>query len=89
MAEWVKIAEVGELAPGEKKQVDLDGLEVALFNVDGDYFVIEDVCTHDGRAAGARQFAGHGNQLPAARRPLRRLHRRRAVHAGHRAGGYL
>ena len=47
MAEWVKVCEVDELAPGEKKQLDLDGLEVAVFNVEGEYYVIEDVCTHD------------------------------------------
>ena len=35
MAEWVKVAAVGELAPGQKKQIDLDGVAVALFNVDG------------------------------------------------------
>jgi hypothetical protein len=34
MAEWVKVAQVGELAPGQKKQIDLDGVAVALFNAD-------------------------------------------------------
>lgn len=48
MAEWVKVAQVGELAPGQKKQIDLDGVAVALFNVGGQYYAIEDVCTHDG-----------------------------------------
>ena len=31
MADWVKVGEVGELNPGDKKQIDLDGVEVALF----------------------------------------------------------
>lgn len=48
MGEWVKVAEVGELSPGEKKVMDLDGLAVAVFNIDGEYYAIEDVCTHDG-----------------------------------------
>ncbi len=26
----------------------MDGIDVAVFNLDGAYFAIEDVCTHDG-----------------------------------------
>jgi 3-phenylpropionate/trans-cinnamate dioxygenase ferredoxin subunit len=28
--------------------LDLDGVQVAVFNLDGELFAIEDVCTHDG-----------------------------------------
>ena len=28
--------------------VEVDGVEVAVFNIDGEYLAIEDVCTHDG-----------------------------------------
>ena len=48
MADWVKVAAVGEIAPGCCKVVDVDGTAVAVFNVGGDHFAIEDVCTHDG-----------------------------------------
>ena len=48
MADWFKVAAVGEIAPGGCKVVDVDGTAVAVFNVGGDYFAIEDVCTHDG-----------------------------------------
>jgi 3-phenylpropionate/trans-cinnamate dioxygenase ferredoxin subunit len=58
MAEWVKVAAVGELAPGDKKQIDLDGLAVALFNVEGQYYAIEDVCTHDGAPLAHGRFRG-------------------------------
>ena len=52
------------MAPGEKKQVDLDGLEVALFNVDGEYYVIEDVCTHDGAPLAHGKFTGKEINCP-------------------------
>ena len=58
MAEWVKVADVNELAPGEKKTIDLEGLEVALFNVDGEYYAIEDICTHDGAPLAHGDFVG-------------------------------
>ena len=60
----VKVGEVGELDPGEKKQLDLDGLEVALFNVDGEFFCIEDVCTHDGAPLCHGKFAGEEITCP-------------------------
>jgi len=59
MAEWVKVAQVGELAPGQKKQIDLDGVAVALFNVGGQYYAIEDVCTHDGAPLAQGRFNGN------------------------------
>ena len=64
MAEWVKVGEVNELAPGEKKQIDLDGIEVALFNVEGEYFVIEDICSHDNAPLCHGRFDGEEITCP-------------------------
>jgi 3-phenylpropionate/trans-cinnamate dioxygenase ferredoxin subunit len=50
MAEWVEVAKEGEIAPGGYKVVDVDGAMVALFNLDGRYYAIDDVCTHDGES---------------------------------------
>ena len=48
MADWVTVAKVGELAPGQWHTVDVDGAQIVVFNLGGEYFAIEDVCTHDG-----------------------------------------
>src|SRR5688500_7801028 len=48
MSDWVKVAEVGEIAPGGTKLVDVDGGMVLVCNVDGEYHAIDDMCTHDG-----------------------------------------
>ncbi len=48
MSEWVTVAKVEEIAPGGFRTVDVDGTKVAVFNVGGEFFAIEDVCTHDG-----------------------------------------
>lgn len=48
MSEYVKIATVGEVPPNGRKLVEVDGVRIALFNLNGDYYAIEDVCTHDG-----------------------------------------
>ena len=48
MSDWVSVARADELAPGQWTSVDVDGARVAVFNLDGGYYAIEDVCTHDG-----------------------------------------
>src|SRR5512147_1258959 len=47
MSDWVTVAQAGELAPGAFRVVDVDGAQIAVFNLDGEYFAIADVCTHD------------------------------------------
>jgi 3-phenylpropionate/trans-cinnamate dioxygenase ferredoxin subunit len=47
MAHWIDVASVSELPPGAWRSVDVDGSPVAVFNVDGEFCAIDDVCTHD------------------------------------------
>jgi 3-phenylpropionate/trans-cinnamate dioxygenase ferredoxin subunit len=42
------VCPVAELGPGEHRVVDLDGTHAAVFNIEGVFHAIEDVCTHDG-----------------------------------------
>ncbi|TFE36459.1 non-heme iron oxygenase ferredoxin subunit [Paraburkholderia dipogonis] len=48
MSAWVEVAAVENLPPGTHRTVDVDGAQVAVFNVAGAFHAIEDVCTHDG-----------------------------------------
>ncbi len=48
MPEFVKVATRAELPPGGKKLAEVDGRAIALFHVDGAFYAIDDVCTHDG-----------------------------------------
>jgi 3-phenylpropionate/trans-cinnamate dioxygenase ferredoxin component len=45
---YVSVARVGEIPPGGVKVVRLDDQEIAIFNLAGDYYAMDDVCTHDG-----------------------------------------
>ena len=47
MSAWTNVAPTGELGPDEYLTVDIDDVAIAVFNLDGEYFAIEDVCTHD------------------------------------------
>jgi len=45
---FVKVATVEEVAPGTAKQVSANGRVLALFNVEGTFYAIDDTCTHRG-----------------------------------------
>ena len=48
MEDFVKVAATGDIPPGNRILVEVDGIRIAVFNLDGEYYAIEDVCTHDG-----------------------------------------
>jgi 3-phenylpropionate/trans-cinnamate dioxygenase ferredoxin subunit len=48
MSDWVTVCPLSELSPGSHRVIEVDGTQVAVFNLDGDLHAIEDVCTHDG-----------------------------------------
>jgi 3-phenylpropionate/trans-cinnamate dioxygenase ferredoxin subunit len=47
-AGFVTVAKVGEIPPGGVKVVRIEDQLVAVFQVDGRYYAMDDVCTHDG-----------------------------------------
>lgn len=52
MAEKIKVAEVEELGPGDRKHVELKGKEITILNVDGSYYAVENFCPHMGGPVG-------------------------------------
>ncbi len=48
MANWVTVARDGDVPPEGVKVVTAGGNRLALCNVGGQYYAIDDVCTHDG-----------------------------------------
>ena len=47
MAQFQRVASAGEIPAGEAKAVEVDGVSVALYNVDGAFFATNNVCSHD------------------------------------------
>jgi len=47
MSEWVNVVPAADFPPGTRRTLDVDGVAVIVFNLGGEYFAIEDVCTHD------------------------------------------
>lgn len=69
MTDWTTVAPASEISAGSYRTVDLDGTAVAVFNLGGIFFAIEDVCTHDGgRLAGG---AVNGDEVVCPRHGAR------------------
>ncbi len=58
MSDWVDVAKKDELPPGERVIVDVDDVAVAVFNIDGEFLAIEDVCSHDGAELASGELEG-------------------------------
>jgi 3-phenylpropionate/trans-cinnamate dioxygenase ferredoxin subunit len=54
----MKVARADAIPAGARKIVEVDGVEVVVVNVDGAFYAIEDVCTHDGGPLGEGQLEG-------------------------------
>ncbi len=58
MTDWVDVCAESALANGENIITDVDGTEVAIFKIDGDFYAIEDVCSHDGAEIASGELVG-------------------------------
>jgi len=58
MTDWLRVARVEDLSPGSRRVVEVDGVAVAVFNLEGDYCAIEDTCTHDGGELASGEWVG-------------------------------
>ena len=58
MADFREVAKLDQLAPGQGMTVTVRGVDVALFNVDGSVFAMDDACLHAGVSLGAGELRG-------------------------------
>ena len=64
MADYVKVARTNEIGPGQARLVDVKGKQIALFNVAGEYFAIDDVCSHEEASLAEGEICGHDVTCP-------------------------
>ena len=58
MAEFIEAAHLNQLPVGTGTCVKIANKDVALFNVDGTIFAMEDACLHQGGSLGCSDLAG-------------------------------
>lgn len=64
MPEFVKVMATSELPPGQCTAVEVNGVAVALFNLDGDFYAIDHVCPHQGGPLGEGWIEGENVICP-------------------------
>lgn len=60
----VKVGKISEIGPGERKIIEIDGTFVAIFNVGGTFYAIEDVCSHDDGPVAEGELDGFAIECP-------------------------
>lgn len=74
MADFVKIASIHDVTNGNMKTFIVRGRPVALANVDGEFFAVDDNCSHEECSLGSEGFLDgttiicgcHGSQFDVA-----------------------
>lgn len=64
MAQTIRVAQADEIQPGQRKIIEVAGTFIAIFNVDGTYYAIEDVCTHDDGPVAEGELDGFEIECP-------------------------
>lgn len=64
MSRFATVARADDISAGEKRIVEVDGVEVVIVNLDGQFYALEDVCTHDGGPLGEGKLDGHALVCP-------------------------
>ncbi len=64
MADFVRVAKTTELEPGQGRLVEAKGKQIALFNVGGKFFAVDNTCTHRGGPLAEGEVSGHEVTCP-------------------------
>ena len=62
MSGFVEVARVEEVPPGTAAVIEVGGIQLAVFNVDGSFFALDNECTHRGGFLGEGEINTDGNQ---------------------------
>lgn len=58
MSELTKVANTEDIKPGSGIVAEVNGKELAVFNVDGNFFAIDNTCVHRGGPLGEGDLEG-------------------------------
>ena len=64
MAEYVALARTADIPPGRVNVYEVGDRQIAVCNVDGTFYAIDDVCTHDGGSLDQGELVGDEIECP-------------------------
>ncbi|HEX9877469.1 MAG TPA: non-heme iron oxygenase ferredoxin subunit [Gammaproteobacteria bacterium] len=64
MSRFVVAAKISDIPDRSVKHIELEGRSIALFNLGGEFFALEDLCTHEGGPLSEGVFDGEEVECP-------------------------
>ena len=61
---WYEVAKTHDLSPGEVMYVEVGSDPVALINLEGEYFALSDICTHQEASLSDGEVVGDEIECP-------------------------
>ena len=58
MSEFIKIGKISDINVNSIKPFNVNGIPVAVANLNGEFFAVADTCTHDGGELGEGEVVG-------------------------------
>ena len=58
LLEFVTVAAIEDIPPGTGRTVEVNGIGIALFNVDGSFYALDNTCPHAGGPLGEGRLDG-------------------------------
>jgi 3-phenylpropionate/trans-cinnamate dioxygenase ferredoxin subunit len=59
MTQWIKIAEIDDVPRAAGRAFEVEGISIAVFNVDGRLYAIDDNCPHQGSSLAMGRLDGY------------------------------
>ena len=62
--DFVKVANTSDVLPSDKKEFEVDGQKICIINIDGRYYAIGSICTHEGGPLADGTLSGYEIECP-------------------------
>ena len=62
--DFVKVADIKDIQPSQMKEVEVNGENICVVNVDGKYYAIGSICTHEGGPLADGTLEGYEVECP-------------------------
>jgi glycine betaine catabolism B len=62
--DFVKVANTSDILPSDKKEFEVEGQKICIINIDGRYYAIGSICTHEGGPLADGTLSGYEIECP-------------------------
>jgi hypothetical protein len=62
--DFVKVADIKDIRPSQMKEVEVNGENICVVNVEGKYYAIGSICTHEGGPLADGTLEGYEVECP-------------------------